>query len=230
MFPLFFDPTFVLLIPAVILAFWAQMKVKTAYSEYSRVLSRKGISGAQAARALLDQFGMYNVPIQRVAGNLTDHYDPRDRTLHLSEGVFNSTSIAAIGVAAHEVGHAVQHQKNYAPLKFRNAVVPVVGVGSSLAFPLFFLGLLFRGPLLMDIGILFVGVIIFHLVTLPVEFDASTRAVKLLGDTGILGSDEITGAKAVLNAAALTYVAAAVMAFAQLARLLFLRGMFGHRD
>ena len=138
---------------------------------------------------------------------------------------------SAHGVVVHEVGHAVQHQKNYAPLKFRNAVVPVVGVGSSLAFPLFFLGLLFRGPLLMDIGILlFVGVIIFHLVTLPVEFDASTRAVKLLGDTGILGSDEITGAKAVLNAAALTYVAAAVMAFAQLARLLFLRGMFGHRD
>ena len=146
MFPLFFDPTFVLLIPAVILAFWAQMKVKTAYSEYSRVLSRKGISGAQAARAILYQFVMYNVTIQRVAGNLTDHYDPRDRTLHLSEGVFNSTSIAAIGVAAHEVGHAVQHQKNYAPLKFRNAVVPVVGVGSSLAFPLFFLGLLFEVP------------------------------------------------------------------------------------
>ncbi|MDD2206470.1 MAG: zinc metallopeptidase [Aminobacterium sp.] len=231
MFPLFFDPTFVLLIPAVILAFWAQMKVKTAYSEYSRVLSRKGVTGAQAARALLDQFGMYNVPIQRVAGQLTDHYDPRDKTLHLSEGVYNSTSIAAIGVAAHEVGHAVQHQKNYAPLKFRNAVVPVVGIGSSLAFPLFFLGLLFRGPLLMDVGILlFVGVIIFHLVTLPVEFDASSRALKLLGDTGILGSDEVGGAKAVLNAAALTYVAAAVMAFAQLARLLLLRGMFGNRD
>ncbi|HCA40680.1 MAG TPA: zinc metallopeptidase [Aminobacterium sp.] len=231
MFPLFFDPTFVLLVPAVILAFWAQMKVRSAYSQYSRVLSRRGVTGAEAARALLDRFGMTGVPIQRVAGNLTDHYDPRDKTLHLSEGVYNSSSIAAIGVAAHEVGHAIQHQENYAPLKFRNAVVPAVGIGSSLAFPLFFLGLLFRGSILMDVGILlFVGVIVFHLVTLPVEFDASSRALRLLGNTGMLASDEVQGAKVVLNAAALTYVAAAVMAFAQLARLLVLRGMFGNRD
>ena len=229
--PFFFDPTFMLLIPAMLLAFWAQMKVKSSFARFSRVASRRGVTGAEAARALLDRQGLSDVPVRRVAGNLSDHYDPRDRTLHLSDSVYASTSIAAIGVAAHEVGHAVQHLQSYAPLKIRTAIVPVVNIGSGLAFPLFFIGLLMRTPTLMDLGILFfLGVIVFHLVTLPTEFDASARALRLLSDTQILGGDEIGGARSVLNAAALTYVAASVMAVAQLLRLVLLRGMVGGRN
>lgn len=231
MFPFFFDPTMMLLIPALILAMWAQFRVKSVFARYSQVTSRRGTTAASAARALLDRFGLNQVPVERVAGNLTDHYDPRDKSLSLSESVYGSTSIAAIGVAAHEVGHAIQDSLNYSPLKIRNAIVPVVGIGSSLAFPLFFIGLLMRGELLMNLGIvLFLGVIVFHLVTLPVEFDASSRALRVLADTGILSTEEIGGARSVLKAAAWTYVAATVMAFAQLIRLLFLRGMFSSRD
>lgn len=231
MFPFFFDPTMILLIPALILALWAQTRVKTVFARYERVGSRRGVTAAGAARALLDRFGLSSVPVNRVAGNLTDHYDPRKKSLSLSDQVYSSTSIAAIGVAAHEVGHAIQDSVDYSPLKIRNAIVPAVGIGSSLAFPLFFLGILFRGQALMDIGIiLFLGVIVFHLVTLPVEFDASRRALKVLGDTGILSVDEIGGAGAVLKAASWTYVAATLMAFAQMIRLLFLRGMYGRRD
>jgi hypothetical protein len=231
MFPLFFDPTFMLLIPALLLAFWAQSRVKGQYAKYSRVYSRSGYTGSDVARRLLDSFGLNDVPIRRIDGNLTDHYDPRNRSLSLSSGVYSNSSIAAIGIAAHEVGHAIQHQKNYVPLALRNAVVPVIGIGSTMAFPLFFIGLLMRGQFLMDLGIvLFLGVIVFHLITLPVEFDASSRALKLLDNTGILDHNEITGARSVLRAAALTYVAAAVMAFAQLARLLLLRGLFGGDD
>ena len=231
MFPFFFDPTMMLLIPALILAMWAQFRVKSVFARYSQVGSRQGTTAASAARALLDRFGLNRVPVERVAGNLTDHYDPRDKSLSLSESVYGSTSIAAIGVAAHEVGHAIQDSLNYSPLKIRNAIVPVVGIGSSLAFPLFFIGILMRGEFLMNLGIvLFLGVIVFHLVTLPVEFDASSRALRVLADTGILSTEEIGGARSVLKAAAWTYVAATVMAFAQLIRLLFLRGMFGSRD
>jgi hypothetical protein len=231
MFPFFFDPTMFLLIPALLLAMWAQMRVKSVFMRYSAVGSRRGVTAASAARALLDRFGLNAVPVNRVSGNLTDHYDPRDKSLSLSDSVYSSTSIAAIGVAAHEVGHAIQDSVDYSPLKLRNAIVPVVGIGSSMAFPLFFIGLLFRGEILMNLGIvLFLGVILFHLVTLPVEFDASNRALKVLGDTGILSSDEIGGAGSVLQAASWTYIAATVMAFAQLIRLLFLRGMFGNRD
>ena len=231
MFPFFFDPTMMLLIPALILAMWAQFRVKSVFARYSQVTSRRGTTAASAARALLDRFGLNQVPVERVAGNLTDHYDPRDKSLSLSESVYGSTSIAAIGVAAHEVGHAIQDSLNYSPLKIRNAIVPVVGIGSSLAFPLFFIGILMRGEFLMNLGIvLFLGVIVFHLVTLPVEFDASSRALRVLADTGILSTEEIGGARSVLKAAAWTYVAATVMAFAQLIRLLFLRGMFGSRD
>lgn len=231
MYPLFFDPTMMLLLPALLLALWAQGKVKSTFAKYSAVGSRQGVTGASAARALLDRFGLGGVPINRVRGNLTDHYDPRTKELSLSDSVYGSTSIAAIGVAAHEVGHAIQDKMNYSPLKIRNSIVPVVGIGSSLAMPLFFIGLLLRGPTLMNLGILlFLGVIIFHVVTLPVEFDASRRALKLLGDTGILSSDEIRGAGSVLSAASWTYIAATVMAFAQLLRLLFLRGMYSSRD
>ena len=231
MFPFFFDPTFVLLIPALLFAFWAQSQVKGAYARYSNVFSRKGTRAEDAARVLLDTFGLSNVPIRRINGNLTDHYDPRDKSLSLSQSVYGSSSIAAIGVAAHEVGHAIQDKTDYLPLKVRNSIVPAVSIGSTMAFPLFFIGFLFRGQTLMNIGIiLFLGVIVFHLVTLPVEFDASSRALRVLADTGLLGSDEIGGARSVLRAAALTYVAATVMAFAQLLRLLVLRGMFGNRD
>jgi len=230
-FPFFFDPTMILLIPALLLAMWAQMRVKSVFANYSRVGSRRGVTASAVARALLDRFGLRDVPVQRVGGNLTDHYDPRDKSLSLSDSVYESSSIAAIGVAAHEVGHAIQDSVNYSPLKIRNAIVPVVGIGSTLAFPLFFIGILLRGQMMMDLGIvLFLGVILFHLVTLPVEFDASNRALRVLADTGMLSTDEIGGAGAVLRAASWTYVARKTMAFAQLIRLLFLRGMYGSRD
>ncbi|MEA3283805.1 MAG: zinc metallopeptidase [Synergistota bacterium] len=231
MFPFFFDPTMVLLLPALLLAFWAQARVKSTFAQYSHVASRRGVTGSDVARALLMQFGLSDVPVRPIAGNLTDHYDPGNRSLSLSDSVYGSTSIAAIGVAAHEVGHAIQHQEGYMPLQFRNAIVPVVNIGSMAAFPLFFIGLLFRGQTLMNVGIvLFLGVLVFHLVTLPVELDASSRALKVLDGTGMLASDELVGARKVLNAAALTYVSATVMAAAQLIRLLVLRNMFGGDD
>ncbi|PIE55515.1 MAG: zinc metallopeptidase [Dethiosulfovibrio peptidovorans] len=228
MFPFFFDPTMMFLLPALLLAFWAQARVKSTFAQYDRIRARKGVTGADVAQALLRQFGLSDVPVQPVAGRLTDHYDPRNRSLSLSDSVYGSTSIAAIGVAAHEVGHAIQHQEGYVPLRFRNAIVPVVNIGSMAAFPLFFIGLLFRGQTLMNLGIvMFLGVLLFHLVTLPVELDASSRALKVLDGTGLLAADELIGARKVLNAAAWTYVSATVMAAAQLIRLLVLRNMFG---
>ena len=173
MYPFFFDRTMLLLLPALLLAMWAQFRVKSAYSRFGAIPSRRGVTAAQVARSLLDRFGLSNVPVGRVPGNLTDHYDPRDKSLSLSDTVYNSTSIAAIGVAAHEVGHAIQDKERYAPLAIRNAIVPVVGIGSSMAIPLFFIGLFLRGEFLVNLGIvLFLGVIVFHVVTLPVEFDA----------------------------------------------------------
>jgi hypothetical protein len=226
LYPFFFDPTFLLLIPALILAGWAQFKVKGTYDRYSRIAARNGLTAKDVARRILDANGLRNIPVERIAGSLTDHYDPKAKTLRLSETVFSSPSIAAIGVAAHEAGHALQDAEAYAPLKLRNSIVPVVSLGSGLAFPLFFIGFLFGTPLLMDVGILFfLGVLLFHLVTLPVEYNASGRALKILDSTGILAADEMKGARAVLNAAALTYVAATVMAALQLVRLLMLRGM-----
>lgn len=230
-YPFFFDPTFILLIPALILAIWAQSKVHGTFQRYSTVYARRGLRAVDAAKAILDRFGLHDVAIERIAGNLTDHYDPKQKVLRLSQSVYDSPSIAAIGVAAHEVGHAIQDASSYAPLKIRNAIVPVASLGSGLAFPLFFIGLLFRSPLLMDVGILFfLGVLVFHLVTLPVEFDASNRALRLLSDSGVLMTDEVGAARSVLSAAALTYVAATVMAAAQLMRLLVFRGMVGGRD
>jgi hypothetical protein len=226
LYPFFFDPTFLLLIPALILAGWAQFKVKGTYDRYSRIAARNGLTAKDVARRILDANGLRNIPVERIAGSLTDHYDPKAKTLRLSETVFSSPSIAAIGVAAHEAGHALQDAEAYAPLKLRNSIVPVVSLGSGLAFPLFFIGFLFGTPLLMDVGILFfLGVLLFHLVTLPVEYNASGRALRILDSTGILAADEMKGARAVLNAAALTYVAATVMAALQLVRLLMLRGM-----
>lgn len=218
-----FDATMFLLIPALLFALWAQMRVKVSFARYSEVGTVKGLSADSVARTLLDSLGLQNVRIERVRGQLTDHYDPRTKVLRLSDSVGDSSSIAAIGVAAHEVGHAVQDKNDYAPMRFRNGCVPAANIGSTMAFPLFFIGLLMRSDMLLNAGILlFSAVLIFHLVTLPVEFDASSRALKLLSSAGVLNPVELTGAKSVLKAAAWTYVATTLMAALQLVRLLIL--------
>lgn len=217
----FFDSTFLILIPALIISAWAQMKVKSTFDRYSRVRSINEYTGAQVARMLLDAEGLYDVPVQQVSGRLTDHYNPKERVMRLSTEVFSSTSIAAIGVAAHETGHAIQHQRHYAPLQIRSAIVPVVNLSSNASWVIFLLGFILGVPSLINLGVyLFGAVVIFQLITLPVEFDASNRALKIVGERGILYGDEIKGAKSVLSAAALTYVAAALMAISQLIRLL----------
>ncbi len=224
MYP-FLDSTFLLLIPALALAFYAQAKVKSTYRTYSKVASRRGLTGAQVARYLLDNSGQGHVQVGKIAGTLTDHYDPRKKELNLSEGVYGSTSIAALGIAAHETGHAIQHGVGYSPLAVRNSIVPVVNFASTLAIPLFFIGIIASIPGLMTAGILFFSLaVVFHLVTLPVEFNASHRAIALLGSEGYLDQDELGSAKKVLNAAAWTYIAAALMALLQLLRLIMLRG------
>lgn len=222
----FFDPTFVLLIPAVILALWAQMRVKSTYHKYARVRSASGLTGAQVARRLLNMHGLNDVEVEAVAGELSDHYDPRSKTVRLSEVVYNKTSVAALGVAAHEVGHALQHSKGYAPLAIRNALLGPANFGSTLAFPIFLVGFFFStgAGWLMDLGIyLFLAVLAFQVVTLPVEFNASRNAMSDLRSAGILARDEATYASKVLNAAALTYVAAAAVSLMHLIRLLILR-------
>ncbi|RKY58978.1 MAG: hypothetical protein DRP95_05465 [Candidatus Latescibacterota bacterium] len=227
----FFDPTMVLLIPAIILALYAQAKVRGAYAQFSRVRSRRGYTGAQVARELLDAHGLSHVDIEPIPGTLTDHYDPRARVLRLSQGVYYSDSLAAVGVAAHEAGHAVQHGVGYAPLIFRNHFVPIASFGSTLAWPLFFIGLFMGGGFLLKLGVLlFSGAVLFHIVTLPVELTASHRALKMLSSLGILARDEIAGAKKVLTAAAWTYVASAAMAVMQLLRMLILMSAFRSGD
>ena len=218
------DWTMIVLLPAILLSLWAQTKVKSTFAEYSRIRSRRGITGREAARAILTNYGLGSMPIKQIAGQLTDHYDPSSRSLSLSEPVYDSTSIAAIGVAAHEVGHAVQHAQNYFPLKFRNAIVPVVNITSGASWPLFLVGLMAGSSKMMNLGILlFLGVIVFHLVTLPVELDASRRALAVLSSNGMMDSDEVTGARKVLGAAAMTYLAAALQAVLSLVRLILLR-------
>jgi Zn-dependent membrane protease YugP len=225
MFP-YLDSTIILLIPAMLFSLWAQFKVKGAFSRYSEVRAASGVTADQVSRALLDRFGLDNVRVERIQGHLTDHYDPRSKVLRLSDAVSGNSSIAAIGVAAHEVGHAIQDKEGYAFLRLRNSIVPVVSIGSTMSMPLFFIGLIMGYTPLLNIGILlFCGVLVFHLVTLPVEFDASARALKLLSETGLLAGNEVGGAKAVLDAAALTYIAALVMTILQLIRLIALRGM-----
>ena len=225
MFP-YLDSTIILLIPAMLFSLWAQFKVKGAFSRYSEVRAASGVTADQVSRALLDRFGLDNVRVERIQGHLTDHYDPRSKVLRLSDAVSGNSSIAAIGVAAHEVGHAIQDKEGYAFLRLRNSIVPVVSIGSTMSMPLFFIGLIMGYTPLLNIGILlFCGVLGFHLVTLPVEFDASARALKLLSETGLLAGNEVGGAKAVLDAAALTYIAALVMTILQLIRLIALRGM-----
>lgn len=220
-----YDPTFILLIPAMILALYAQWKVQATYAQMSQVRSSNGMTGASAGRKLLDAAGLSNVAVEPVGGNLTDNYDPRDKKLHLSQGVFDNDSIAAIGIVAHEVGHAVQDSKAYAPLKIRSGLVPVANIGSQLSIPLFFIGLLAGSTQLMDLGIVFFSVAVaFTLITLPVEFNASKKAVSMLSEANYLTAEELPMAKKVLDAAALTYVAATAMAVLNLVRLLAIRG------
>ena len=227
MLMLFDIRTLVILIPALLFAFYAQYKVKSAYMKYARVTTRRRITAAEAAAELLSRAGVSGVRIEAIGRTLGDHYDPRTKTLRLSKPT--SPSIADVGVAAHEAGHAIQHAQGYAPLVLRSAVVPIASFGSQLAFPLFFVGLLFAymgsklGITLLYAGIgLFAGVVLFTLVTLPVEFDASRRAIRALSQTGLVTREELGAVKEVLYAAALTYVAAAAMAIAQLLRLLLI--------
>ena len=223
---LFFDPTWIIILPALILSLWAQVNVNSTFARFSRVSNRRGMTGYDAARRILDMNGLQNVAIEHIAGNLTDHYDPRSNTVRLSDSVYGSSSVAAIGVAAHEVGHAVQHAVGYTPIKVRNAIVPVVNLCSQLAMPLFILGLIFSSSFFMltDVGIiLFSAAVLFHIVTLPVEINASRRALSTLESSYMLEGEEISGAKKVLSAAAMTYVASAAMALLQLLRLIAIR-------
>ena len=222
-----FDPTIILVLIGVVISLWAQSRVTSTYNKYSKVRSHTGMTGAEAAMRLLHSQGIYDVTVRRVAGNLTDHYDPRTKVVNLSESVYGSTSIAALGVAAHECGHAMQHNEGYAPLRFRSALVPVANFGSRISWPLILFGLMIGGlgSPLCQIGILMFSLaVLFQLVTLPVEFNASNRAVGFLDSLGILSGDEVRGTRSVLNAAALTYVAAAASSILQLLRLVILYG------
>lgn len=222
----YYDSTYVLVLIGVVLSLLASSKVKRTYAKYSRERSMSGMTGAQAAQRILNAAGIYDVTIQHVSGNLTDHYDPKNKTLNLSDSVYGSASVAAVGVAAHECGHAVQHDRGYAPLKLRSALVPAANLGANISWPLIVLGLLLGGSgILVQIGILMFSLAVaFQIVTLPVEFNASGRALKMLEDTNILYGDELTKTKKVLRAAALTYVAAAASSVLQLLRLVLLYG------
>lgn len=227
-----YDPTIIVLIPAILLTLYAQGKVSRAYNKYLRVPNRRGITGFQAARAILDANGLRHVPIEIVAGNLTDHYDPQNDVMRLSADVYNGTSIASVSIAAHESGHAIQDGSAYALLKFRGAIAPAANIVSTLSWPLMIAGIIIiqmgkysMGNMLFNLGILFfLVVILFHLVTLPVELNASKRAIRQLQALAIIDADEKTGAKRVLSAAALTYVAALATAIANLIRILMIRG------
>ncbi len=220
-----FDWTILIVLPSLIISIWAQMKVSSTFDKYSQLYTRRGMTGASAARRILDANGLYDVKIERVRGNLTDHYDPRANVIRLSDSVHDSRSAAAIGVAAHEAGHAVQHAQSYFPIKVRSAAIPITRIGSMLAIPLFFIGLIFASEYLMLIGIvLYSFIAFFQLVTLPVEFNASARAIRVLRSTQILSEDELTASKKVLTAAALTYVAALLTSLLTILRLVILAG------
>ncbi len=217
----------VLVVPAMLLALWAQFKVNSTFRRYAQVPSLRQLTGAQAAETVLRQNGVTGVRIERVSGNLTDHYDPRQNVIRLSDGVYGSTSCAAIGVAAHEAGHAVQYAQEYTPIKVRQAIIPVTRIGSMMSWPLLIIGLVLSSGILIDIGLLlFSAVTLFQLVTLPVEFNASSRALKALEEGHLLTDEELVGAKRTLSAAAMTYVAALAVSLAQLLRLILL---FGNR-
>jgi Zn-dependent membrane protease YugP len=214
-----------LILVAMVLAMLAQLKIKSAYQKYSAMRSRGGRTGAQVARELLRQAGLDDVAVEAVGGQLSDHYDPRARRVRLSEHVYNGTSIAALGVAAHEASHAAQHAEGYAPLAMRTALLPVASIGSNLAFPLFFAGFLFSMPALMDLGIIFFSAaVLFQFITLPVEFNASSRAVELLAAGGYVSREEEGPVRDMLRAAGYTYLAATAVSLAHLLRLMLLRG------
>lgn len=216
----------VILIPAIVLAIWAQTKVTSTFKRYSQVRSSVNVNGSQLARMLLDANGLYNIKIERTPGQLTDHYDPRSKVIRLSDVTYSSNSIAALGVVAHETGHAVQHAHHYVPLIVRDAIVPTANIGSSLSWIIFFLGLIFYSPFLMQIGIiLFSFFVIFTLVTLPVELDASHRALVMLKNVMAMPEGEVAMARKVLSAAAMTYVASVAMAALQLLRLILISNM-----
>ncbi len=224
-YPFFYDWTWMLLIPALLVSLWAQMRVSSTFSKYSKVRSGAGVSAAQMAERILHGEDIHDVAIERVRGNLTDHYDPQHLVLRLSDSTANSDSVAALGVAAHEVGHVLQHRDGYRPLMLRTAAVPVVNISSNLSWPLFILGLILSWDPLINVGIaLFSLAVLFALITLPVEFNASKRAIAALESGGYLQGEGLAGAKKVLSAAAMTYVASAFMAIMQLLRLLALSG------
>jgi len=219
-----FDWTYILVIIAALLSIVASLNVKSTFNRYSRIRSMRGMTGAEVAQRILQENGIYDVRVQHVSGSLTDHYDPRTQTVNLSDSVYSSSSVAALGVAAHECGHVVQHETGYTPLKIRTALVPAANIGSKIGIWVVILGLIMAFDPLTTIGIwLFSLAVLFQLVTLPVEFDASRRALVMLGNYGIMGDDEVSSARKVLFAAALTYVAAAAGSVLQLLRLVILR-------
>ncbi len=228
----FLDPTYLLVLAGVVLSMIASKKMQATFSKYAKVRSLTGITGKEAAARILQAEGITDVTIEHVSGNLTDHYDPQSKTVRLSDATFDNPSVAAIGVAAHECGHVIQHHQGYAPLKWRTALVPVANLGSSISWPLILVGLLINSSssaLLINIGIaLFTAAVLFQVVTLPVEFNASSRALKIAGNAGLLNPDEVGQTKEVLRAAAMTYVAGAAGAILQLLRLLILTR--GRRD
>lgn len=213
----------ILVLPAFLFSLYAQFKVKGTFSTYSKVYNSRGMTGADVARAILDKSGLYDVSVEAHPGELTDHYDPRTKVVRLSQSVYGSNSISAVGVAAHETGHAIQHKEGYAPMVLRSTLVPVANIGSSIGPTMAILGLVLSMPLIINLGILLFGAaVLFYLVTLPVEFNASHRAIRILEDTSMLTSNEINPAKKVLWAAAMTYVASAAVAIANLLRLILL--------
>lgn len=222
----YWDPTYILVVIGAVICMIASARVKGTFNKYSQLRSMSGMNGAQVAQRVLQAAGIYDVQVRHVSGSLTDHYDPRTKTVNLSDPVYNATSVAALGVAAHECGHAIQHAKSYAPLSIRSALVPIANFGSMLAWPVILIGLLFNtrsSGLIIDIGILlFSAAVLFQLVTLPVEFDASRRALVMLRTQGILADDELRYTRRVLKSAALTYVASAAAAILQLLRIMLI--------
>ena len=225
-YPMFYDPTYILVMIGVVICLLASAKMNSTFSKYSRVRSHSGMTGKEAAEALLHREGIYDVRVEYVAGNLTDHYDPRSKVLRLSDATYQQTSVAAIGVAAHECGHAIQHARGYAPLSIRSALVPVANFGSLIAWPLIIIGLIMNSQtsqLFLNLGVIaFSMAVLFQIVTLPVELNASRRALKILGNTGMLYPDEVRETRKVLTAAALTYIAGAASAILQLLRLIMI--------
>lgn len=225
-YPMYFDPTYMLVLIGVAICLAASAKMRSTFSRYSRIRNHSGMTGREAAEQVLHRAGIYDVRVEHVSGNLTDHYDPRSKVLRLSDATYGSASVSAVGVAAHECGHAIQHATGYAPLAFRSALVPVANFGSTIAWPLILIGLLFNSQssvLFLNLGILaFSLAVLFQIVTLPVEFNASSRAIRMLSGNGMLYEDEVQATRKVLTAAALTYVAGAASAILQLLRIILI--------